>query len=57
VVRPERTNSEPEKDQAQYAISDRLPGYLGYQGRNVLGKETCGVMGQDERVFDHGRSG
>jgi hypothetical protein len=56
VVGPERTNSEPEKDQAQYTVSDRLPGYPGYQGRKVLGKETGGVMGQDETVFDHGRS-
>jgi hypothetical protein len=56
VVGAERTNSDPQKDQAQYAVSDRVPGYLGHPGRKVLGKETCGVMGQDERVFDHGRS-
>jgi hypothetical protein len=57
VVGPERANSEPEKNQAQDGITDRLPGYLGYQGGKVLGKETCGVMRQDERVFDHGKSG
>jgi hypothetical protein len=57
MVGPDRPNGDPEKGQAQDAVSHRLPGYLGYPGRKVVGKETGGVMGQDERVFDHGRSG
>jgi hypothetical protein len=56
VVGPEGANGNPEKGQTEDAVSDRLPGYLGYPGREVVGKETRGVMGQDERVFDHGRS-
>lgn len=57
MVGPERPHGEPEKDEAKHAVNDPLPAHLGNPGREVLGEETCGVMRQDERVFDHGRSG